>query len=44
MRCASAGGVTAIAISHPHFYTAMVEWSDASAACRSTSTRLIESG
>ena len=23
------GGVTAIAISHPHFYTAMVEWSDA---------------
>ena len=23
------GGVTAIAISHPHFYTAMVEWSNA---------------
>jgi hypothetical protein len=23
------GGVDAIAISHPHFYTAMVEWSDA---------------
>ena len=23
------GGLSAIAISHPHYYTAMVEWSDA---------------
>lgn len=26
---AALGGVTAIAISHPHFYAAMVDWSDA---------------
>lgn len=28
-RLRDAGGVGAIAISHPHFYSAMVEWSDA---------------
>jgi glyoxylase-like metal-dependent hydrolase (beta-lactamase superfamily II) len=28
-RLASMGGVTAIAISHPHFYGTMVDWSDA---------------
>ena len=33
------GGLRAIAISHPHFYTNMAEWSRSSAACRSTSTR-----
>ncbi|MDB5420868.1 MAG: hypothetical protein JWR59_815, partial [Brevundimonas sp.] len=28
-RLANMGGVTAIAISHPHFYAAMVDWSEA---------------
>jgi len=28
-RIAAAGGVNAIAISHPHFYASMVDWSDA---------------
>jgi hypothetical protein len=28
-RIRAAGGLSAIAISHPHFYTAMAEWSDA---------------
>jgi len=28
-RINAAGGLSAIAISHPHFYTTMVEWSDA---------------
>jgi len=27
----SLGGISAIGISHPHFYTTMVEWSRASA-------------
>ncbi len=33
------GGVAEIAISHPHYYTTMVEWSRASATPQSTSTR-----
>ena len=33
------GGVAAIAISHPHYYTTMVDWSRALGECRSTCTR-----
>jgi len=32
------GSISAIAISHPHYYSCMVEWSRPSVACRSTST------
>ncbi len=33
------GGIAEIAISHPHYYTAMVEWSRAFGGARSTCTR-----
>src|SRR5215831_12960702 len=38
------GGVKAIAISHPHYYTTMVEWSRALGGVRSTCMRLIVNG
>ena len=38
------GGVAGIAISHPHYYTTMVEWSRALGECQSTCMRLIVSG
>jgi hypothetical protein len=38
------GGISAIAISHPHYYTSMVEWSRAFAACQSTCMKMIIKG
>jgi hypothetical protein len=38
------GGVAHMAISHPHYYTTMVEWSRALGGCQSTCMRLIASG
>jgi hypothetical protein len=38
------GGVSAIAISHPHYYSSMVEWSRAFGGCRSISTPPTASG
>ena len=38
------GGIAEIAVSHPHYYTAMVEWSRAFTVRRSTCTRPSPSG
>ncbi len=43
-RIKTLGGLKAIAISHPHYYGAMEEWSEPSTAHRSTFTRTIAMG
>ena len=40
----SLGGLKAIAISHPHYYGAVADWSEASAACRSICMPMTASG
>ena len=38
------GGLTAIAISHPHYYSAMVDWAGTGSSARSCSTRPTANG